>query len=413
MKQHLDDNGSLIAANTILLDESSQHENNKQKRINIALFIGLFFALILSMIVYIKWQKVPEKKHYLRAEYISSSDSSKLLRAEFILVIPRLLDLNSDEVNAIYVDNRESFIINSLISDTIFTKPMYNYSRDSLPKYIGSSISKSLSSFCSEEKINLESYSEIFFYAHLDNERKKEIIESNGVKYPTYFSFTQRNHDLLSELNREDSLKLRTKGFGRELPNELINSDFILSEFHNVTTTYFLTPALKTHFSFIDSIPQKRFRKMWKYFEMEDISQANYSIKLRSDNIPELKLKIYFGGSISCFYTINNNIDLIKYKDDNSLVFGPVNIGKDFIELSRIRKNNYGDLTFDARVQFVDMQNAQRIRLFVLTAIITVLFTTWLKLLWTMIFGKPSKKQKKEQEITNNETEDSVPDFYL
>jgi hypothetical protein len=72
------------------------------------------------------------------------------------------------------------------------------------------------------------------------------------------------------------------------------------------------------------------------------------------------------------------------------------------------------------------MQNAQRMRLFVLTVIITFIFTTLVKLIWNAVFMSPSMKKKKNHStigpkhqkgnsVENNaqEMEDNIPGFYL
>lgn len=417
MKQQPKESGAIISDNFITLGK--RLDNNRKRRKYYILIILLSFTLFSLMWVYVKWQKVPTKNHYFLAEYITSSDSAKIMHAAIDLAIPKEYDLVDHHSFTTF--NRVRFFLERSKEDNALAIPLNSYSKDSISNYVGQTITNEIATLCSRKKINTE-MSEIFLFRHYDNEKKADTIKAHGIirtdlSNKDYMEFIERNSNVLTDYQREK--KLGILNFGYEFNNSISDtSDFSPRIATNVYTTYYITQPHDSYFFNDLACNDVETSKFWGVLKMEDISQTNYKIHIRSKTILELIVRMSFCGSIECANTNGRSRVYSNLRSPND----KMTVGNNYIELLKKGKRDYR-ITF--RVRFNDMQNAQRMRLFVLTAIITIVFTTLLKLIWKVAFESFLMRQKNKFDETisaqktytklNNgqETDDDIPGFYL
>ena len=398
-------------------------------RRNIIKCIFYLIALAFLMWVYYKWQSIPIRKHVFQVEYLASTGKSAKIRAVFEIEDSKTLDLNKEFRKSWQIQKQDSTydyyleecnITNINANEIAFPKKPFS---KNLFKYIKLSLRDEIIDTCINNSIDTSKYDNLFFYRHLDNEKNRRTCKiKHKITRPGCYNelfVIEKNEFVLLDFPMEKSLGINTPGYeNKEINrNTLAQSEY---EFRNVTQAIVLSPAYQGqcqwlfdyHARTTVDIPKKSTRFLIYLFTLEDISQSYYLIKMRSRTIPELSLVIDFIGTIECIY----DKETIKYNN-----YTEIDVDRSTIILSR--KNGKADSNMFALVKFNDMQNLQKIRLFILAAFITLLLTRLLRIIGEVVW----ERIQANKHVDNNsnqvngiafndmsqESDDDIPEFYL
>ena len=399
--------GSLPSVQKTILENEKYNDSKVSLIINLILIPVCIIVSFLLLSVYYKWQQIPYRKHFFQTEYIASSDTSTIpLRPSLSIYDAKILDISkhfvdskNEEHNRIFRTNyeldktyKENFEITDLFANKqIKAKAMLSY--DSISKIIAPQTLTEVKDYCLNNNICFDKYKELFYYKHLDNESapEKSYFTPHTIK-PGYnnhcLAIYERNESILNYDTRLDSL----------YSNNFQAFLFSIPKNNGISIPVSSSASIKTKSNW------QRF--LYNLFKMEDISQSYYSIKLRSNSIPELHFKLDFIGTIECFYDKKSSLDLkdfaINYEDSNHQ---GINVGRSYLELEK--RNGKGDMDIQVLVKFLDMQNMQSFRLFMLAALITLCLTQAIKSAFKVFVVHPIEKRnkrnnKKNKAITND-----------
>ena len=443
MSNLLQQNSSYAGVVKVVQDEKPNNTNRASLKRNIIKLFLYIAALVFLMWVYFKWQRIPVRNHAFSAEFLASADSSyNRLRASLYLTDPKVLDidtiyntynsnLQSGHHHAFYnynKDYREHFSLTfGQKNHRIKAYPIYPESSGHLSDFIGLPLFKELSDSCQLHHTSINSYTDLFYFEHLDNDR----IPNRVYKKDTISFFNDRI--FLAEKNKyfdiDSTNKYPSYFYHFNVINTSISNMLVYNMHHkiysNITQALVLTPS-KGYPGYNPSsiykvkMPSKYWRFITSFFSMEDISQSYYNLSVSSNTIPELKFRIDFVGTIDCYYdrkpTVNDSIPRDIY------------IGRNFIE---VFKKNDGTKRKDklVLVKFNDMQNMQTTRLFILGVLITLTLTKLLGVFWRIIsnplmklwltikryISKLFQKFRKKEAVpeNNDQNDDDLPGFYL
>ena len=386
MRNTSQQNSSYAAAQKLILDKESKKKNNATLRCNFKKGVFYLIALFFLIWIYYKWQKIPVRNHAFRAEYIASADSSSRLRAIIHIVDPKVLDIDSlyytesNNHNTIrYRDYHEHYEVSIAWAKKEAT-PKYPNSWGHVSEYIGSPLYNELSNSCNVNNAKIDWFSDVFYFEHLDNEKayyKKYRIDTLRVRDNGIF-MVEKNNFFSIDSNNVNSLDLYHFNLANTSIKETITNS--CSSYNNITQSLVLIPPFNRGYlpeSFYKlQIPSRFWRFITSMITLEDISQSYYNIKLSSNTIPEILLKMNFIGSIDCNFTKNQSINYFDTPRTD------INIGRNFIEFLKTNKGNTEMLVL---VKFNDMQNMQTTRLFIIGVLITLTLTKLFGVVWSII----------------------------
>ena len=375
-------NGANAGAQTELEDDDIKIvrvEKVESLKKSIFKFFGYLVLMIIGLVIYYQWQRIPIKKHYFQFECIASPerlvkpvDTTCNFFAEITFVDPKNIDVGfkgfrwNEKVEDIM---KTQYAISYSSSFYKKTKPIYSNYSGHLSDVIGSAIYDELNEYYQNKDVDIDEYCEVFYFRHLDDD---DILEKKMDNY----RFKRNRKDWENYFKKQVGIscipiyeKRRTADSYYFVDSLLpIDTEFENNvDFKNFSQSYWL--ARKGEFCYLSSnmttyIPSRLLRFIVCFFRMEDISQSYYFIRLQSETMP-ISLKMEFIGTISCIIDGKQKLFVDVDEDRSSFV-----ITKDF--------GSHGDQL--VLVKFNDMENLQTFRLFLLAAVITLLLTKWFKM---------------------------------
>lgn len=244
MKNSYQKNAVLVSVHDEAMEDNSKENNKKELATTIFKSIICVLLLLFFIWVYYKWiNNIPVKKHYFHAEYLASAQDSLNKFVEFELVDPKILDLDKDYSQSWYdafpIDNKwnndfneshntysESCLFSNFSLDYSNNRqkscanPLRPNSSGQLYNYIGQTLYDEFNDTCKANNININKYSELFFFRHLDNEKR---VEEESMEYhyihsikPDFFVVLEKNNYSLCDSAREKKLGLNNFNFEKK-----------------------------------------------------------------------------------------------------------------------------------------------------------------------------------------------------
>ena len=261
--------------------------------------------------VYSKWMSIPVKRHFIQVEYLVSPNSQTNVRASVELTTYKNsdIDLISESNTMPIYNNHYSFTFDGIDNAAIPRKPEYY---ESLSDIIGPILYKELDDTCKNHNLNINSFRELFYVRHFDNEKQSSVlkhdISMSTAQWWKSLNITGINDFTLSNYLRDSILRIIPNSF-----NERINKNSLLMRgYRNITESFILTDfegypsgatiimplRIGTHLD--NNVCDKLSLFLKKWIQMEDITKSYYIIDLYTHSITDMSLKMSFSGTVDC-----------------------------------------------------------------------------------------------------------------
>lgn len=328
----------------------------KKSKNNILRFLLYIFGFLICVYVYVCWNRIPVREHYLQIEHFMTDDTTRHPLAYICLNMNYGSTIDEQLPRAYKAFNRFILRTNTKILGT--RKPFYSLFAE-LDYLLGQDMYNELIDSCKKHRVD-EKFTDLFYVSGMQS-------VDDG--------YMRKDHAVLIDYNIAQIIGVNDdKIFNSELYKRLrytIQKDSYLKKGENCGKDYSSYAGIlltKSDGGYID-IPDKVNNGFPNVLKLKDISQSYYRIKVHSNTIDSIALHVDFVGvaNFSKFEYEPNEISMCSF-DYNDFQRHPV----------------LSEITF--HVSFPETQNLQVIRCFFLTALMTLLITFALKSLGNIVY---------------------------
>ena len=328
----------------------------RKSKNNILRFLLCIFGFLVCVYVYVCWNRIPVREHYLQIEHFMTDDSTRHPHAYICLNMNYGSTIDEQLPRAIKAFNR--FILGTTSENLGKKRPFYS-PLVKLDYLLGQDMYNELIDSCKAHRVD-DNFSDLYYVSGMQSVDDGYMREDHAV-------LIDNNTAKIIGVNDD-------KIFNSELYNRLrytIQKDSYLKKGDNWGKDYSSYAGIlltKSGGGHID-IPDKFNNGFPNVFKLKDISQSYYRIKVHSNTIDSIALHVDFVGvaNFSKFEDEPNKMSMCSF---------------DYSDFQRYPV--LSEVTF--HVSFPETQNLQVIRCFFLTALMTLLITFALKSLGSIVY---------------------------
>ena len=323
-------------------------------------FLIIIYALCLwgAISVYYKWNEIPVHEHFIQVEHILTSDTKVKPIANICLNLNYSSSFTK-EVPRDFTDFNKLWINGAKLHNNVKTIPNTCNGRQ-LPSLLGEDLFVQVDSICEKTKKSTNDIKEVFYFRDYRSIDSSDSLTDHdnqwGIDYVSLYGV----NDLLIEsapFIKENEMLFKEeygveKGKGNQR-NYIKYSGIILSDSVN---------------SFGEVLFPDKYNTYKNPFMLEDISQAYYTIVVKSRTIDSVRVLVDFVGAtaFSCMDAQPDRMNMSSIQFD------------DFT-----RRPIRSQITFHA--SFLELQNIQVMRCYFITVLITLFVTLLLKTIGSIL----------------------------
>ena len=339
---------------------------NKKSANNYLRFILCSIGVAICAYIYMCWNRIPVREHYIQVEHCMSNDTTRhpiayiCLNMNYGSIVDKQLPRAHNSFNR--------FIITSSYKKLGFRTP-FVCAVNNLNDVLGNDLYKEVKDSCEKQGLD-EDFVDIYYISGMQSVDEGDINKSHMVQADT-------NGTILFGTNDD---RIFNSGLCKNYGYTIQKDEFLKKgDYQGKAFSSYAGIILSRIGEVTIHIPDIINNGFPNVLKLEDISQSYYRIKIHSSTIDSLALHVDFVGAtnFSKFGYEPNKMDMCSF---------------DYNDFQRCPA--LSEITFHA--SFQETQNLQVVRCFFLTAIITLLITIALKSFGNIIYGKFLANKNKE-----------------